>query len=256
MKRSEVVNARASASRSTPSRWVYGINAVRRRLELRPDTVLEVCLANRRSSRLDGVIQLLPHHVPIRDVDEAALSRIAGTTAHQGIAARTTSFQYRDLESLLGQRSDLLLMIDQMQDPQNFGALLRTAAAAGVAGVIIPRDGAVGVTPAAEKAAAGAVHDIAVCQVVNLRRTLDALAAQGFWTVGLIPHGGESLFDVDLPERLVVVLGGEGGIRPLVARSCDFRVSIPMTAGIESLNASVAGAIVLFELRRRRSLDR
>jgi 23S rRNA (guanosine2251-2'-O)-methyltransferase len=145
-----------------------------------------------------------------------------------------------------------------MQDPQNFGALLRTAAAAGVAAVIIPRDGAVGVTPAVEKAAAGAASDIPICQVVNVRRTLDRLAEEGYWRIGLTPRGSANLYTTgDLPDRLVVLLGGEGGIRPLVAEACDFLISIPMARdGIESLNASVAGAVALFELMRRRLLDR
>ena len=206
---------------------------------------------------MQALIALRPARLPVREVDDAALSRLAGTTAHQGIVARTDPFQYLDLDAVLSRDPTLLLMVDRMQDPQNFGALLRTAAASGVAAVIIPRDGAVGVTPAVEKAAAGGVNDVAVCQIVNLRRTLDSLAERGFWRVGLVTRGGDSLYSVELPSRIVVVLGGEGGIRPLVAQACDFRVSIPMAVeGIESLNASVAAAVTLFELMRRRLLDR
>ena len=196
--------------------------------------------------------------MPVREVDDVVLTRLAATGAHQGIVARTSRFAYVELAAVLSESPRLLLVVDRMQDPQNFGALLRTAAAAGVAAVIIPRDGAVGVTPAVEKAAAGAANDIPVCQIVNVRRTLDLLAEQGYWRIGLTPRGSTNLYTTtDLPDRLVVILGGEGGIRPLVAEACDFQVSIPMARDeIESLNASAAGAVVLFELMRRRLLDR
>lgn len=256
MKRPDDVNAGAGGAHGA-ERWIYGINAVRRRIEARPESVREVCVAKRGVPRLKDLLALLPAHVTVRDVDDAALTRLAGTSGHQGVVARAEAFRYADLETVLSTDPNLLLVVDQMQDPQNFGALLRTAAASGVAAVVIPRDGAVGVTPTVEKAAAGAVNDIPVCQIVNVRRTLDTLARRGFWRVGLTPRGGENLYRVDLPGRLVVVLGGEGGIRPLVAAGCDFRVSIPMALdGIESLNASVAAAVTLFELMRRRLLDR
>lgn len=257
MKRPHDVNAGSARGRGTGARWVYGINAVRRRIEVSPDSLHEVCVAKRGAPRVRDLLAALPPRVSVRDVEDAVLARLTGSTAHQGVAARTEPFRYLDLAAVLAPDPALLLVIDQMQDPQNFGALLRTAAACGVAAVIIPRDGAVGVTPAVEKAAAGAVNDVAVCQVVNVRRTLDGLAEQGYWRVGLMPRGGDDLYRKNLPDRLVVVLGGEGGIRPLVAEACDFRVSIPMAGdAIESLNASVAGAVALFELMRRRLLDR
>lgn len=257
VKRPKVVNAGARPRYGPTGRWVYGINAVQRRIEVHPESVLEVCVATRERTRLKELLRQLPQHVPVREVDDVVLTRLAASSAHQGIVARTNRFAYVDLEAVLSDNPRLLLMVDRMQDPQNFGALLRTAAAAGVAAVVIPRDGAVGVTPAVEKAAAGAANDIPVCQIVNVRRTLDVLAQQGYWRVGLSPHGSANLYATELPDRLVVLLGGEGGIRPLVAEACDFQVAIPMArAEIESLNASAAGAVVLFELMRRRLLDR
>lgn len=257
VKRPQVVNAEAGTTRTVAGRWIYGINAVRRRLEVCPESIQEICVGKRGAPRLKDLLAFLPAHVPVRDVDEATLSRLAGSSGHQGVVARADPFRYLDLEVVLSRDPQLLLVVDQMQDPQNFGALLRTAGAAGVAAVVVPRDGAVGVTPAVEKAAAGAVNDIPVCRIVNVRRGLDSLSRQGFWRVGLLPRGGDNLYTTELPGRLAVVLGGEGGIRPLVADACDFRVSIPMALdGIESLNASVAGAVTLFELMRRRSLDR
>lgn len=257
VKRPNVVNATTGATRAAEGRWIYGVNAVRRRIEKRPESIKEVGVAKRSGPRVHDLLTLLPARLPVREMDDAALSRLAGTAAHQGIVARTDPFQYGELDAVLSRDPTLLLVVDRMQDPQNFGALLRTAAASGVAAVVIPRDGAVGVTAAVEKAAAGGVNDVPVCQVVNVRRTLDALAEQGFWRIGLVARGGDSLYGIDLPSRLVVVLGGEGGMRPLVAQACDFRVSIPMAVeGIESLNASVAAAVTLFEVMRRRLLDR
>lgn len=256
MKRPNLVNETTGGRRSSEGRWIYGINAVHRRIEKNPDSIKEVYVAKRGAARVQHLLALLPKRLAARDVDEATLARLTGTTSHQGVAARTEPFRYTDLDAVLSQSPSLLLMIDRMQDPQNFGALLRTAAASGVAGVIIPRDGAVGVTPAVEKAAAGAVNDVPICEIVNVRRTLDTLMEHGFWRVGLVARGGDVLYRVDLPARVVVVLGGEGGMRPLVAQACDFKVSIPMAdPGIESLNASVAAAVTLFELMRRRLLD-
>ena len=117
--------------------------------------------------------------------------------------------------------------------------------------VIIPRHGAVGVTPVVEKVAAGAVNDVAVCQVSNLAQTLRWLRVRGFWSVGLAPAGVINLFDMDVARPVALVLGGEGGMRHLVESLCDVVVSIPMKAGVESLNASVAGALAMYELRRK-----
>lgn len=190
--------------------------------------------------------------VALDEADQATLRRQTGTDSHQGCAALVEPFRYADLH-LLDDRSGrrAVLMLDQIQDPQNLGALVRTAAAAGMSAVLIPRHGAVGVTAAVERASAGAVNDVPICRVSNLRNALRWLAERGYWSMVLTTEGGKSLFEIEIPERVVIVLGGESGVRPLLARSCDWQVSIPMRRGVESLNASVAGALAMYEVERR-----
>lgn len=233
-------------------RWIYGVHAVVRRLEVNPRSVQEVQLAPGVVGRVPRLRRLIADaRIPLRESDEPTLRRLTGSPRHQGLAARTGPFQYRPLDELLGRRAGPLLMLDQIQDPHNLGALLRTAAATGVSGVLVPRHGAVGVTPTVEKVAAGAVNDVAICRVANLRRTLLDLKKAGYWSVGLMPGGGQNLFDLEVPSPWVLVLGGEQGLRPLVLQTCDFRASIPMESAVESLNASVAGAVAMYELRRQ-----
>ena len=183
--------------------------------------------------------------------NEPALTALAGTGRHHGVVAATQPFPYADFRQAISTAPRLLVVADQLQDPHNLGALLRTAEAVGAGAVILPKDGAVPVTSTVEAAAAGAAALVPVCRVTNTVRTLRALKEGGYWSVGLVPKGGLSLYKADLPERLAVVVGGEAGMRPLVECECDFTVSIPMQGHVGSLNASVAAAVVLFELLRR-----
>jgi 23S rRNA (guanosine2251-2'-O)-methyltransferase len=193
----------------------------------------------------------------VRSVDALQLRTLAGSDEHQGVAALVEAVGYADLFEVLKVDAGPLLFLDQVQDPHNLGALIRTAAAVGMAAVVIPRHGAVGVTAAVEKVAAGAVHDVPICQVTNLHRTLIEVRELGYWSIALEPRGGSDLFTLELPDKPVLVLGGESGIRPLVASGCDFRASIPQRQGVESLNASVAGAVAMYDVcRRLQRLDR
>lgn len=189
--------------------------------------------------------------VRLQPSDEPTLTALAGSARHQGIVAIAQPFPYVELEQMTAGVPRLLIVADQVQDPHNLGALLRTAEAVGAGGVILPKDGAVTITAAVEAAAAGAAAVVPVCRVTNTARTLQMLKKVGYWSVGLIPKGGANLYEAELPEQVVVVVGGEAGMRPLVARQCDFAVSIPMLGRIEALNASVAAAVVLYEVVRR-----
>jgi 23S rRNA (guanosine2251-2'-O)-methyltransferase len=189
--------------------------------------------------------------VSLRPSNQPALTALAGTTRHQGIVASAAPFPYLELNRVIERGSRLLVVADQMQDPHNLGALLRTVDAAGAGGVIMPKDGSVPMTATVEAAAAGAAALVPVCRVTNTVRALEMLKEHGYWSVGLIPRSGTDLYELDCPDRVVVVVGGETGMRPLVAKHCDFATSIPMFGGVESLNASVAAAVVLYELRRR-----
>lgn len=246
------VNARRRARRETTSYWTFGINAVERRLEVRPASVREVFVLRGDHPRRAAIERAARGHgIAVRAAEGETLRRLTGSDAHQGVAALVGSFAYAALDVVLEADPGPILMLDHLQDPQNFGALVRTAAAAGIAAVVIPRDRAAGVTGAVEKVAAGAVNDVPICQVANLHRTLLDLRQAGYWSIALTPAGGTSIFDLELPDRLILVLGGETGLHSLVEATCDLRASIPQRPGVESLNASVAGAVAMYDVARR-----
>lgn len=255
MKGRRDVNARRrqrNPASPTGPRWIYGINAIERRLTAQPGTIREVCIMPAPGGRRPRIAAAaVSAGIPVREADGLALERLTGTSQHQGVAAQVSGFEYADVDTIILTDPGPLLILDQVQDPNNLGALIRTAAAVGMAGVIIPRHGAAGVTPAAEKVAAGAAVEVPVCLVGNLHRLLLDLRDAGYWSIALSPRGGQSLFQLDLPARPALVLGGETGLRPLVAATCDIRASIPQRSGVESLNASVAGAVAMYEVSRR-----
>ncbi|MBI3753814.1 MAG: 23S rRNA (guanosine(2251)-2'-O)-methyltransferase RlmB, partial [Deltaproteobacteria bacterium] len=178
---------------------------------------------------------------------------------HQGVVGILAEFKYADIEDILerwksSEAKAIILILDCIQDPQNLGSLIRTANAAGVHGVIIPKDRAAEVTPAVVKASAGAVEHTLVCRVTNIADTIDKLKDAGVWIIGIEADGKEDIYSFDMNNiDMAVVIGSEGkGIRRLVKERCDVCLSIPMKGGISSLNASVAGGIALFEVLRRR----
>jgi len=258
MKGSRDVNERRRAHPGQTPRWVFGINAVERRLISHPESVRELRLAGATAGRRAALATTArAAGVVVREVEATGLRALTGSDEHQGVAALVDAFAYGDLEAVIAADAGPLLLLDQVQDPHNLGALIRTAAAVGMAALVIPKHGAASVTAAVEKVAAGAVNDVPICQVTNLHRTLLDLREAGYWSIALVPRGGADLFSLELPARPVLVLGGEAGIRPLVASTCDFQASIPQKAGVESLNASVAGAVAMYEVARRlQRLDR
>lgn len=186
------------------------------------------------------------------EVDRHELDRLAGRPGHQGAVAVAPPYAYRVLDELGTPGGSSALVLDGIQDPRNLGAILRTARAAGVAGVVLPQDRSVGVTSVVVAASAGTLFGLRIARVPNLVRAMKDLKAFGFWLIGLLPGASRSVFELDPPGRLALVVGGEGeGLRALVRRSCDLEVSIPMAPGVESLNVSVATGVALFELDRR-----
>ncbi len=210
---------------------------------------------DRRDHRLVRLIELCRREgVPVRRADRAALDRLAGGAGHQGVAARLSAGAYRDeaqaLEGPPGER--FLLVLDGIQDPQNLGAVLRVAEAAG-AGVALPDRGSAPLSEAVSRSSAGAVERVSVYRVGNLRRFLDRLKDQGFRVIGLDP-GGQSIYGEDLTGDLALVLGSEGrGMRRLVREGCDVLASLPMKGRVASLNVSAAAAAAAFEALRQRS---
>lgn len=190
------------------------------------------------------------------------LTAMAGTSEHQGVVARVASAEYTDLESLVASSKELgkpafFLALDQIQDPRNLGALLRTAEAFGVHGVIVPKHHAVGLTEAAARTAMGAAEYVPVARETNLVSALERLKTAGIWVFGAAITGGAAPWDVDLTGPVCVVLGGEGeGLRPLVARACDHLVTVPMTGSrVGSLNVAAAGAVLCYEVARQRAMS-
>jgi 23S rRNA (guanosine2251-2'-O)-methyltransferase len=252
VKRRKLVNASAADARVERPRWLYGINAVARRLAVRPSSIRDLhVLRGHSTRRAQLAASAAEAGITVHESDAGTLSRLTGVDTHQGVAALADAYAYADLTAVLGDNARPVLVLDQIQDPHNLGALIRTAAAVGMAAVVIPRHGAAGVSPAVEKVAAGAVNDVPICQAANLHRCLIDLRARGYWSIALAPRGEQNLFTMDLPERPVLVLGGETGLRPLVQQTCDFHARIPLHGGVESLNASVAGAVAMYEVVRR-----
>ena len=187
------------------------------------------------------------------------LTAIAGNGDHQGVVARVAVADYSDLEDLLAiparrQEVPFFLVLDQVQDPRNLGALVRTADAFGVHGVVVPKHHAVGLTEAAARTAMGAVEYVAVARETNLVSALEKIKKSGAWVHGAALDGGLPPWSVDLTGPVCLVLGSEGeGLRPLVARACDVLVSVPMRGGVGSLNVAAAGAALCYEVARQRA---
>lgn len=186
------------------------------------------------------------------------LTAMAGSHDHQGVVARVTAAEYVDVEDLLGVARDrgepvFLLALDQVQDPRNLGALLRTADAFGAHGVVIPKHHAVGLTEAAARTAMGAVEHVRVARATNMVAALETLKESGVWVHGATLGNGVAPWAADLRGPVCLVLGSEGeGLRPLVARACDVLLTIPMTGSVGSLNVSAAGAVLAYEVSRQR----
>ena len=196
--------------------------------------------------------------VPVQAVPRTELDRLLANRNHQGVAATYRQHPYATLDEIAAiaaaaPEPGLVLALDGVQDPGNVGSLLRSADAAGVHGVVLPRHRAAGVTPAVVRASAGAAEHLAIAQETNLTRTLQWFKREGYWAIGLDQDAAVRYDQLDADRPLVIVVGGEGkGLTRLVRETCDQAVRVPLRGHVSALNAAVAGAIVLFEVRRQR----
>jgi 23S rRNA (guanosine2251-2'-O)-methyltransferase len=239
---------------------VYGLHAVASLLVSRAETVDSLLLSAPDDRRMARLIELAAAAgVSVQHVSRRELDQMLPHARHQGVAARVQSgacaLPERALPDFLAALEEpaFLLVLDGVQDPHNLGACLRTADAAGVHAVILPKDRAVGITPVVHKVACGAVQSVPVFTVTNLARTLRSLREAGVWLYGASGDAGQDLYATDLKGPVALVLGGEGsGLRRLTRELCDHLVAIPMAGTVESLNVSVAAGVLLFEALRQR----
>jgi 23S rRNA (guanosine2251-2'-O)-methyltransferase len=247
---------------------IAGRNPVGEALSRRPDEIEKVYLQRDKSSPLLGRIaaEALRQRVPVQYVPRQRLDQLAGATPHQGVAATVAEIAYFDLDDLLARlgpgledvqrRAPLVVVLDGIQDPQNFGAILRTAAAAGVEGVVTPVSGSAPMSAATVKASAGTAGAVPIARVHKLADALTQLKERGFWVVGLGAEASETIWTLDWKRPVALIVGSEGkGMSNAAARACDHMVRIPMYTGVESLNASVATGIALFAARYLRQGD-
>jgi len=241
-------------------RTVHGVNPVRELLRAGGEAPAELWVAvGAGVARLGDLVRLARGRgAKVREAPRQKLDRLAGTDRHQGVVAVVADYRYRDVDELLegaagGAEAPLLVVLDGIEDPQNLGAIIRSAHALGAHGVVVARDRASGVTPAVAKASAGAVEHCPVARVTNISQTIETLKKKGIWTVASAAEAEADVASIDLTGPLALVVGSEGhGVRALVRRSCDQVARIPMAGEIGSLNASASAAILLYEAQRQR----
>ncbi len=241
---------------------IYGIHPVKEALKS-PHLRVEKILVGSEKPTLSyqPVLDLATQRkIPIVYVPRDMVEQMAKGGAHQNIIAVIKEVAYMDVEEILSRSKEgaarrLLLILDGIQDPQNFGSLIRTALGCGVHGVIVPKDRAVGITPVVMKTSSGAAAHLPVAKVTNLSRVIETLQKEGIWVYGAAGEARDKVYELDLTVSLAIVIGSEGkGIRPLVKRKCDRLFSIPMQGPLSSFNASIAGGMILYEVMRQRLL--
>jgi 23S rRNA (guanosine2251-2'-O)-methyltransferase len=224
-------------------RKIHDIRMVLEKVRPRGETLI-------RSARKAGI--------PIQGVNTRQLTAMVGHNRHQGICARVTDYPLSSIGTILrqaqsGTQAAFILALDQIVDPQNFGAIARTAHCAGIHGLVIPKHHSAPPSAAASKASAGALEHMHVAMVTNLADALKHLKSEGLWLAGADQNGKQTIFEADLTGPLAIIVGSEEkGIRPLIKKQCDFLVAVPQTGPIGSLNASAASAVIIYEAFRQR----
>ena len=239
---------------------IYGFHSIEAQIDSNPECILKVFIQSGRSdSRMSKMTSILNNQrISFSKTEKNKLDRLANGETHQGIVAEIILPPLPGQEALIEfitkiSSNPLVLMLDSIQDPRNLGACLRSANAAGVDCVVINKDGSAPISAIVHKTSAGAMNKLNIFQVTNLVRTIKSLQAQKLWVIGLDGDVTTSIYDIDLIDPTVIVMGSEGkGLRQLVKKTCDQLVTIPMIGNVESLNVSVATGITLFESMRQR----
>lgn len=239
----------------------WGIHPVTEVLQKSPQTIAEIfILKGKKQSKIQDIVDLAKtKNIRVRFEDDFYIvSETEGKCNHQGVIAKTMAIATVDEKTFLqsleqAEQPPFLLALDSIQDPHNLGAILRSAAASGVTGVIIPKDRSAPLGGTVQKIAAGALSHLQIILVTNLSNFLQLLQHYQIWNYGTVKDDAESIYKTDLTGPVCIVIGNEEkGIRPLVAKQCDFKITIPMQGSLDSLNASVAAGITLFEVVRQR----
>jgi 23S rRNA (guanosine2251-2'-O)-methyltransferase len=239
---------------------IYGIHPVKEALRSSLLQFQKILIGTQKpgpplQSIIDSANQ---RQIPIAFTTKEALKQMAEGGIHQNVVGIIKEAPYSEFEKILsdwkkGGTKALFLILDGIQDPQNFGSLIRTALGCGAHGVIIPKDRAVGVTPAVVRASAGAAAHLPIARVVNISATIEDLKSEGIWVYGAAGEAKDPIYQLDLNSDLAIVIGAEGkGIRPLVKKTCDRLFSIPMKGPVSSFNAAVSAGMILYEVMRQR----
>jgi 23S rRNA (guanosine2251-2'-O)-methyltransferase len=236
--------------------WISGVNPVREVLlceKIQPGELV-LSRTDSRGRELEELAE--KRRVRFTRSLNETISELAGHSHHQGAALKVAEFPYTELEDILEKpliERDPLLVLDSIQDPQNLGAILRSACFLGAKGVIIPKDRSASVTATVIRISAGGAGYVPVVRVTNIARTLMLIKSAGYWTAGLEAMGGKNLYEADLTVPLCLVIGNEQkGIRPLIRKECDILVRIPAAGPLDSLNAASAATVALYEVLRSR----
>jgi 23S rRNA (guanosine2251-2'-O)-methyltransferase len=245
------------------SQIIYGIHPLQEALKSSHLQIEKILIGTRTlHPSLQSILDLARRNdIPVMFTAKESLERMTKGGVHQNVVGLVKETPYVDLGGILDRwkkegTKALFLVLDGIQDPQNFGSLIRTGLGCGVHGIIIPKDRAVGITPGVIKASAGAAAHLPIARVVNIAATIDLLKKEGIWVYGASGEAKDLIYQLDLNVDLAIVIGAEGkGMRPLVKKRCDRLFSIPMKGPLPSFNASVSGGMILYEVTRQRFLE-
>ncbi|NLC34298.1 MAG: 23S rRNA (guanosine(2251)-2'-O)-methyltransferase RlmB [Erysipelothrix sp.] len=232
--------------------YIYGKNIVFDKLKKKDSDIVEIFESGKRHQNIIDIAK--QQNINVKIIDQAKMDKqFKGN--HQGVVAHVLSYEYAQLSDIIIDKPDAtILMLDQVEDPHNFGAIIRSAAAVGVDGIVILDRRAVGVTPTVIKTAAGAIDNVKIVKVNNLKRAMETLKDAGYWIVGSDLRDAVAYTDINYNMKTVLIMGSEGkGMSRLVREGCDYIAKIPIVNDVESLNVSVATGVLLYEILRQRT---